>query len=142
MEKLPSSSDGVLSASLKRMFPVFFLRPATAISGGKPLRKRRNAMGASRVSGVLRMAALSVCRSKTALGAYYRSIARRKSGTVAVFATARKLAVWVYRMLRYGHNYVDIGEQAYEAHSEQRRLRGLQASAKSLGYQLVPVADE
>jgi len=117
------------------------LSPRTPISGGKPLRKRRNTMGATRVSGILRMAALSLSRSTSALGAYYRSIARRKDGAVAVFATARKLAIWVYRMLRYGHEYVDIGANAYEVRSQQRRLRGLQASANSLGYQLVPVAE-
>ena len=117
------------------------LSPRTAISGGKPLRKRRNAMGANRVSGILRLAALSLSRSNTSLGAYYRSIARRKDGAVALFATARKLATYVYRMLRYGHDYVDIGAKAYEARSQQRRLRSLHATANSLGYQLVPVAE-
>ena len=118
------------------------LCPRTPISGGKPLRKRANSMGATRMSGVLRLAALSLSRSKTALGAYFRSVARRKDGAVAVFATARKLATWVYRMLRFGHDYVDVGAQAYEARAKQRRLRGLQSSAKSLGYKVVPVAPE
>ena len=96
-------------------------------------------MGATRVAGALRMAALSLTRSKTALGAYYRRIARRKDGAVAIFATARKLAVHVYRMLRYGQDYVDIGEKTYEATFQNRRLQGLKASAESLGYKLVPV---
>ena len=42
-------------------------------------------------------------------------------GAVAVFAIARKLAILVYRMLRYGQDYVDIGEQAYEAQFQHRR---------------------
>jgi hypothetical protein len=94
-----------------------------------------------RFAGVLRMAALSLARSKTALGAYFRRIARRKDGAVAVFATARKLATYIYRMLRYGQDYVDIGEQAYEAQFQHRRLRQLTTSAKSLGYTLVPVPE-
>jgi transposase len=114
------------------------LCPRTPISGGKPLSKKRKGMGATRVAGVLRMAALSLSRSKTALGAYFRRVARKNDGAVAVFATARKLATYIYRMLRYGHDYVDIGEQAYEAQFRIRRIQSLKASAESLGYTLVP----
>jgi hypothetical protein len=88
--------------------------PRTPISGGKPVKKRRNGLGANRIAGVLRMAATSLERSKTALGASFRRIARHKGGAVAVFATARQLARLVYRMLRYGHDYVDIGERAVD----------------------------
>ena len=84
------------------------------------------------------MAALSLSRSKSALGAYYRRISRTKDGAVAIFATARKLATYIYRMLRYGHEYVDIGEKAYEELFESRRFQSLTASAKSIGYKLVP----
>ena len=115
------------------------LCPRTPISGGKPLKKRRNGLGANRVAAVLRLAAVSVQRSKTALGAEYRRIARLKSAPVAVFAIARKLAQLVYRMLRYGHDYIDIGEDAYEHRSRTRRFAGLNAAAKALGYELVPV---
>ena len=51
-------------------------------------------------------------RSKIALGAAYRRVARHKGGAVAVNATARKLAQLVYRMLRHGPDYTDIGEDA------------------------------
>ncbi|MFQ5599895.1 MAG: IS110 family transposase [Candidatus Krumholzibacteriia bacterium] len=113
------------------------LSPRTPISGGKPLKKRRNALGANRVAGVLRMAAVSLQRSKSALGAAFRRIARRKDAAVAVFAIARRLAQLVYRMLRYGQDYVDIGENAYELRFQARRLVGLTDAAKSLGYTLV-----
>ena len=113
------------------------LCPRTPISGGKPLKKRRNGLGANRIAGVLRMAATSLQRSKTALGASFRRIARHKGGAVAVFATARQLARLIYRMLRYGHDYVDVGEQAYDRRFQIRRLAGLTETAKSLGYTLV-----
>jgi transposase len=113
------------------------LCPRTPISGGKPLKKRRNSLGANRIAGTLRMAALALGRSKTALGAAFRRIARHKGGAVAVFATARRLAMLVYRMLRFGQDYVDIGEQAYEAKFEARRLAALEQTAKSLGFTLV-----
>lgn len=115
------------------------LCPRTPISGGKPLKKRRNAMGANRVAAVLRMAALALQRSKTALGAAFRRVARVKTAGVAVFATARKLAQLVYRMLRYGQDYLDIGAAAYELHYQQRRLAGIKQAARSLGYNLVAV---
>jgi transposase len=118
------------------------LCPRTQISGGKPLKKRRNSLGANRVAGILRMAALSLQRSKTALGAAFRRIARHRGGAVAVFALARKLAQLVYRMLRYGQDYVDIGEHAYEQQFRLRRLAGLKDAANSLGYTLVPSAQE
>jgi transposase len=114
------------------------LCPRTPISGGKPLKKRRNGLGANRIAGVLRMAATSLQRSKTALGASFRRLARHKGGAVAVFATARQLARLIYRMLRYGHDYVDIGEKAYERQFQIRRFAALTETAKSLGYTLVP----
>lgn len=116
------------------------LCPRIPISGGKPLKKRRNGLGASRIAAVLRMAAVSLQRSKTALGAAFRRKARHKGGAVAVFAIARKLATLIFRMLRYGQDYVDVGEAAYEHRFQVRRLATLTEAAKSLGYILQPVA--
>lgn len=114
------------------------LCPRTPISGGKTLKKKKhNGLGANRIAIALRMAASSLQRSKTALGAYFRRIARHKGAAVAVFATARKLAQLIYRMLRYGHDYVDVGETAYELQYQTRRLAALSESAKSLGFRLV-----
>jgi transposase len=112
------------------------LCPRGPISGGKPLKKTRNALGANRVANALRMAATSLQRGKTALGAAYRRIARHKGASVAVFAIARKLAQLIYRMLRYGQDYVDIGEQAYELKFQTRRLASLREAAGALGYSL------
>ena len=65
------------------------LAPRRPTSGGKPVKKKRRNMASTRVAGALRMAALSLRHSVTALGAYYRRIARRIGGDVAVFATAQ-----------------------------------------------------
>jgi hypothetical protein len=86
------------------------------------------------------MAALSLRHSETALGAYYRHIARRKPGDVAVFATARKLATLIYCLLRWGQPYVDEGAAAYEKRHQQ--AKSLTAAAKDLGYQLTPTASQ
>lgn len=117
------------------------LCPRTPISGGKPIKKRRNGLGANRIAGVLRMAATSMQRSKTALGAAFRRIARHKGGAVAVFAIARRLAQLVYRMLRHGQDYIDVGAKAYDATFASKRLASLQAAARGLGYTLVEAGD-
>lgn len=116
------------------------LCPRTPISGGKPLRKRRNGLGATRIANALRMAAVTLQRSKTALGATYRRVARRKGAGVAVFSTARKLAQLIYRMLRFGQDYTDIGADMYEAQFHERRLHGLKRASAELGFTLIPAA--
>jgi transposase len=114
------------------------LAPKKAITGGKPVKKKRKRGSAStRVAEALRMAAASMRHSQTALGAYYRQIARRIGADVAVFATARKLATLIFRMLRWGQPYVDEGAEAYEKRYREARLRRLTASAAELGYELI-----
>lgn len=83
------------------------------------------------------MAATWLQRSSSALGAAFRRKARQKGFAVSVFAIARKLATLVYRILRYGQDYLDIAELEYEARFREDRLNGLEAAAKSLGYRLV-----
>jgi transposase len=115
------------------------LAPRIPKSGGKPLRKKKRNSASTRVAAALRMAALSQRNSQTALGAYYRNIARRIDGGVAVFATARKIAILIYRLLRWGQPYVDIGAAAYEERYRKRRIKALTAKAKQLGYHLDPI---
>ena len=124
----------------KQFVKPVLLAPNQPTSGGKPVKKKKKPYSASsRVAAALRMAALSVRHSQTALGAYYRQIARHKGGDVAVFATARKLATLIYRMLRWGKNYVDEGAEAYEKRYREARLRHLTSTARQLGYQLTPL---
>ena len=116
------------------------LAPYKPISGGKVIKNRKKPGSASaRVGAALRMAALAARRSQTALGAYYRRIAQRCGGDVAVFATARKLAQYVYRLLRWGQPYIDEGAAAYEKRYHEARVKRIAASAKQLGYTLVSV---
>jgi hypothetical protein len=39
-------------------------------------------------------------------------------------------------MLRYGQDYIDIGEAAYESRFKAKRLAGLKEAARSMGYTL------
>jgi transposase len=116
------------------------LAPRVPKSGGKPVRKKKRNSASTRVAAALRMAALALRHSQTALGAYYRRIAQRCGGDIAVFATARKLATLIYRLLRWGVPYVDEGAAAYESRYRQHRIGRLAATAKELGYCLTPVS--
>ena len=115
------------------------LAPRVPKSGGKPLKKKRRNSASSRVATALRMAAQSLRHSDTALGAYYRSTLRRKGPGIATFAGARKIATYIYRLLRWGQPYIDEGAEAYEKRYQQQRIRGLESRAKQLGYQLTPL---
>lgn len=56
-----------------------------------------------------------------------------------MFATARKLATLIYRLLRWGQPYLDEGEAAYENRYRQRRIQRLAATVKQLGFQMTPI---
>ncbi len=116
------------------------LAPNLSISAGKKVPSKSKASTCTRVASALRMAALSLRNSKTALGAYYRRVARRKGASVAVFATARKLAQLIYRLVRYGQAYVDAGAKAYENRFNQRRLKFYTKALNDMGYNVEPLA--
>jgi transposase len=84
----------------------------------------------------LRLAAVSVGRTDTALGAFYRRLSARVGKAKAITATARKIAVLFYNTLRHGMSYADPGATYYEERYKQRVLGNLQRRAKSLGYVL------
>jgi transposase len=112
------------------------LAPNLSISAGKKVPSKLKGTTTSRVGTALRTAALSLRNSKTALGAFYRRISRRKGASVAVFATARKLAQIIYRLARYGQAYIDIGAKAYEAQFNNRRLTYYTKALKEMGYKV------
>jgi transposase len=110
-------------------------------SAGK-IFSRRVRRGANRAARALRMAAQGCHHAKNALGAFYRRIQARCGGAKAVVATARKIAERIYRMLKYGQEYVRQAEQAYEEAYRLRTLKAMARKAESLGYQLVPATAE
>lgn len=106
-------------------------------SAGK-IFKRRTRRGANRAARALRMAAQGCHHAKNALGAFYRRIQGRAGGAKAIVATARKIAERVYRLLKYGQDYVRESEQRYEEAYRKRVEKSLARKAASLGYKLVP----
>ena len=114
------------------------LAPSNKISGGKVLSARTRRSG-SRAAALLRLAATTVGRTATALGAFYRRLSARIGKAKAVTATARKIAVLFYNALRHGMDYADPGAAYYEERYRRRVLANLQRRAKALGYVLQEV---
>ena len=83
------------------------LAPSNKISGGKVLSSRTRRSG-SRAASLLRLAAVTVGRTDTALGAFYRRLAARIGKAKAVTATARKIAVLFYNAVHHGMDYVHL----------------------------------
>jgi transposase len=112
------------------------LAPRTKVSGGRLLSSQTQP-SANRAAAMLRLAAMSLGRTQTALGAFYRRLAFRVGKAKAITATARKLAILVFRMLKGDLVYCDAGADAYDAHQRTRVLRRLRQRAATLGFDLL-----
>ncbi len=114
------------------------LAPSNKISGGKVLSSRTRRSG-SRTAALLRLAAVTVGRTDTALGAFYRRLSARIGKAKAVTATARKIAVLFYNAVRHGMEYVDPGASFYETRYRARVVHNLHRRAKAFGFVLQPM---
>jgi len=114
------------------------LCPGTKISGGKLL-SGTTKRTTNRVAQALKMAAISLRASQSALGAYFRRMCARLDKGKAVTAAAHKLARLIYAMLTKGASYVDQGQDYYEERYRQRVLFHLKKKAAALGLELVPL---
>jgi len=112
------------------------LAPKNKISGAR-LISSTTQPSANRAAAILRICAMVAGRTSTALGAYYRRIAYRIGKPKAITATARKIAVLVYRVLRGDLDYRDPGAEAYEANHRTHTIRNLRNRARQLGFGLL-----
>src|ERR1700674_1977470 len=112
------------------------LAPNNKISGGRLL-SSRTPPSANRAAAVLRRCAMSLSRTRTALGAFYRRLAVRIGKPKAITATARKLALLVYRVLSGDLVYQDPGANAYHQLPLARELKSLRRRATQFGYDLI-----
>jgi len=124
-------------ASAKAFASWLGLCPGNKISGGKVLSSRTKPSN-NRVAQALRLAAASLYRSKTAIGAFFRRMRARLGAPKAITAAAHKLARTLYRMLETGKNYQEAGENYYEQQYQARVIASLTKRAEELGYILMP----
>lgn len=116
------------------------LSPGCKISGGKVL-SAHTRKSSSRLASQLRLVAVNVGRTETALGAFYRRLAARIGKAKAVTATARKLAILFYRAMRFGMQYEDPGADQYEQRYRERVVKQLERRAARFGFSLQPIQE-
>jgi transposase len=97
------------------------------------VRRRGTKHVQNRAATALRLAATSLWRSKTYLGATFRRLRARLGAPKAITAMAPMLARLVYRMLRYGEPYLDKGLKYYQEKYREHEIRSIQKKAKDLG---------
>lgn len=114
--------------------------PDNKITGGK-VRQTGVQPTKNRASTALRIAAASLHKSDSALGAFYRRMCARIGAPEAVTATAHKLARIIYYMLKNRTAYHDQGSTYDEQQHRERAIRTLNRQAKKLGFLLIPAAN-
>lgn len=112
------------------------LCPGNKVSGGKRL-SGKSKPSANRAAATLRMAASTLYRNSTALGAYLRRLKSRLGPAKAITATAHKIAKIIYNMLRDGIEYKEAGQDYYEHQYRDRVVKNLKRRAGELGFNLV-----
>jgi len=111
------------------------LCPNNSTSGDKVLgRGTRHVV--NRAATALRMAAVTLMRSRTYLGAQYRRLRTKLGAPKAITAMAHRLARLVYRMLKYGQQYVDKGAEYYEHRYRRQQIEFLRKKAAKLGLKI------
>lgn len=116
------------------------LAPRNGITGGKVLKKKTRKV-VSRLATALRMAATTLRTSQSYLGSQFRRLQSRLGPPKTITAMAAKLARLVYRMLKYGQEYVDKGAAQYEEKYRQQKLKMLTKHAAQHGFALVPLVN-
>jgi transposase len=115
------------------------LCPGNKVSGGKRLSGKTKPSN-NRAAAALRMAASTLYRSPTSLGAYLRRLKSHKGPMKAITATAHKLAKIIYNMLRYGTEYLEAGQAYYEEQYRDRIIKNLKRKAAEFGLNLVEMS--
>jgi len=113
------------------------LCPNNQITGGKVIKRSRKKR-TNPAAQALSMAAQSLNRSQSALGAFYRRMRTKHGPAKANVAASHKLARIIYFMLKTKTPYRDHGADHYEQQQRQRQLRHLQRLALRLGYSVSP----
>ena len=104
-------------------------------TGGK-VQSSRTRRGKGRAAYTFRLAAWSLMRSKSYLGAHLRRQRSRLGAPKAITATAHKLARIFYAVMRYGVAYRKRSEEEFAVDHHKRMEKNLQRRAKELGYEL------
>ncbi len=81
---------------------------------------------------------MSLWRSQSYLGNYYRRKRAKDGAPSAITDTAHKLARIIYHLVKTGKQFDESVFQKQEEAHQKRVLRSLKNKANSMGFQLVP----
>ena len=116
------------------------LCPDNDISGGRVLWKGMR-KGNNRAGQMFRLAANSLHHNNTPLGAYLRRMKPKLGPAGGITATARKIAVIFYTMVKDQVEYDATLWADRDAEREKRFEAKLKRQAQQLGYKLVPIEE-
>lgn len=114
------------------------LAPNNKISGGKLL-SSRIAKKKNKAGQVFKMAAFAVQRSNNWLALFYHRIKSRGGTAKAITATARKIAVIFYKLMKEKLSFKPLSKDLYTEALKQKQVTNLKRQAGKLGLALVPV---
>jgi transposase len=117
------------------------LSPNNRVTGGKLMLKRPPVVRPNRAAQAFRLAAQTLEKTQCGLGAFFRRVQSRLGRIGAIKATAHKLAVIFYSMLKTQSDYRDLGVSYYEERYRERLFNSLKKKAASLGFDLTPVQE-
>ncbi len=112
------------------------LAPGKNQSGKMNKRSKKRAV--TRAGQIFKQAAQSLLTSsKLALGIFARKLRARRGASIAVKATARKIALLYYNLNKHGFEYIETGVEHYEQKQKEQQIRYLVKKAKELNLQVL-----
>jgi hypothetical protein len=114
------------------------LCPDNDISGGRVLWRGMRHFK-NRAAPLFRLAAYGLHRSQSQLGNYLRRMKARLGPAAAITATARKIAVIFYTMVKNQVQYDETKWAQLDMYRQKRIENKLRRQARQLGFQLVPL---
>jgi transposase len=117
------------------------LCPDNDISGGRVLWKGMRKVN-NQAGQLFRLAAYSLHHSLTPMGDYLRRMKSKIGPAGATTATAHKIAIVFYTMVKNQVEYDETLWAARDMHRQKHLETRLKRQAKQLGYELIPIGDK
>lgn len=111
------------------------LCPNKKISGGKLISSKLLKKKPNLASQAFRMAANSLKSSDHWLGDYFRRMRSKGGQKYAIVATARKLAIIYYRMVRYKESFTPFDYEKYKEKYRQSKITSLERALNRLKHE-------
>jgi transposase len=114
------------------------LSPNKKKSAGKVI-SSHTSKGSPKASNAFILAARAAGQCKSSyIGSFYRRLKYKIGAPKAITATAHKLAIIYYHMVKNKKEYIELGDEFYLNKQKEASIERIKQQAKSLGFDLVP----